>query len=105
MSEPRWVNQTQKSSKNSVGQGSFGAALASSLNIGSATQDTFQGTSTASIGNLGLNAVVMQDDISKLSDSLKQARVGCDKIFDILTRKQLSVNHTKCKYMIVGSKK
>ena len=34
--------------KNSVGQGSFGAALASSLNIGSAIQDTFKWTKTAS---------------------------------------------------------
>ena len=64
-----------------------------------------EGTSTASIGHLGLNAVVMKEDISKLSDNLKQARVGCGIIFDILTRKQLSVNHTKCKYMIVGSNK
>ena len=88
-----------------MGQGSFGAALASSLNIGSAIQDTFKGTSTASIGTLGLNAVVMQDHISKQSDNLRQARVGCEKIFDILTRKPLSVNHTKCKYMIIGSKK
>ena len=35
--------------KNSVGQGSFGAALASSLNIGSAIQDTFKWTKSASI--------------------------------------------------------
>ena len=91
--------------KNSVGQGSFGAALASSLNIGSAIKDTFRGTSTASIGTLGLNTVVMQDDIAKLNNNISQARIGCDKIFNTLMIKQLSVNHTKCKYLIVGPKR
>ena len=91
--------------KNSLGQGSFGAALASSLNIGSAIHDTIKGTSTAPIGDLGLNAVVMQDDIAKLNDNIKQARDGCYKIHNTLMRKQLSVNHDKCKYLIVGPKK
>ena len=53
---------------------------------------------------MGQNSLILQDDISRLSDSQRQARVGCDKIFDLLTRKQLSVNHTKCKYLIIGSK-
>ena len=55
--------------------------------------------------NLPLNAVVMQDDIAKMNDNLKQASDGCDKIRNTLMRKQLSVNHDKCKYMIVGPKK
>ena len=91
--------------KKSVGQGCFGAALASSLNIGSAIKDTFRGTSTASIGTLGLNAVVMQDYIAKLNNNINQARVDCDKIFNTLMRKQLSVNHPKCKFIIVGTKR
>ena len=45
--------------KNSLGQGFFGAALASSLNIGCAIKDTFQETSSTNIGTLPLNAVVM----------------------------------------------
>ena len=65
--------------KNSLGQGSFGAALASSLNIGCAIQDTFQETCSTNIGTLPLNAVVMQDDIAKVNDNLKQARDGCEK--------------------------
>ena len=91
--------------KNSLGQGSFGAALASSLNIGCAIQDTFGETSSTYIGTLPLNAVVMQDDIAKLNDNLGQARDGCKKIYNTLMRKQLSVNHDKCKYLIVGPKK
>ena len=90
--------------KNSLGQGSFGAALASSINIGGAIQDTFRETSLTTIGTLPINAVVMQDDIAKMNDNLSQARVGCNKIHNTLIRKQLSVNHTKCKYLIVGPK-
>ena len=50
--------------KNSVGQGSFGAALASSINIGCAIRDTLKNKRTASIGHLDLTALVMQDDIA-----------------------------------------
>ena len=88
-----------------MGQGSFGAALASSINIGCAIQDNLRNKKSASIGHLDLNALVMQDDIAKVSTNLKDARQGCKDIYEILTRKQLSVNDTKCKYMIIGSKK
>ena len=47
----------------------------------------------------------MQDDIAKLNDNINQARDGCYKIHNTLMRKQLSVNHDKCKYLIVGPKK
>ena len=40
-----------------------------------------------------------------VSTSLEDARQGCNDIYEILTRKQLSVNDTKCKYMVIGSKK
>ena len=73
--------------------------------MGSAIKDTFKETNTASIGTLPLNAVVMQDDNAILNDNLSQARTGCSKIHDTLMRKQLSVNHTKCKFLIVGPKR
>ena len=91
--------------KNSVGQGSFGAALASSINIGCAVQDALKGKKSTSIGHLDLNSLIMQDDIAKVSTSLEDARQGCNDIYELLTRKQLSVNDTKCKFMIIGSKK
>ena len=52
--------------KNSVGQCSFGAALASSLNIGCVVQDAFKGKKPTSIGHLELLSLILQDDISKL---------------------------------------
>ena len=47
----------------------------------------------------------MQGDIAKVSTSLAEARQGCEDIYELLTRKQLSVNNTKCIFMILGSKK
>ena len=79
--------------------------MVSSLNIGGAVQDAFKGKKSPPIGYLGLNPLILQDDISKLSTSLSEARQGCEEIYNLLTRKQLSVNNTKCKYLITGSKK
>ena len=49
----------------SLGQGSMGAALVSTRNIGNAVQNIFKEPSTE-IGELKLNSLVFQDDISKL---------------------------------------
>ena len=80
---------------NSLGQGSFGAALASSLNIGCAVEDTFKGDPSTSLGFMDLNSLILQDDISKMNDKLEDARAGCEKIDNTLKRKQLSVNYDK----------
>ena len=93
-----------KKVKNSLGQGTFGAALASTLNIGCAIDDTFFGRPSTRIGYVNLNSLVLQDDINKMNDSLPQARIGCSMIDDTLKRKQLSVNYDKSKYLIIGSK-
>ena len=71
----------------SVGQGSFGAALVSSLNIGSAIVDEFKGESTANIGLLMLLCLILQDDIMKMCDTVEQARKGTQKIDEILKKK------------------
>ena len=53
---------------NSLGQGSFGAALASSLNMGCAVEDTFKGDPSTSLGFMNLNSIILKDDISKMND-------------------------------------
>ena len=83
----------------------FGAALASSLNIGCAVDDTFEDVPSSSIGIVNVNSQILQDDISKMNDNLKQARIGCRKIDETLKRKQLSVNYDKSKFVIMGSEK
>ena len=67
-----------KKVKNSLGQGTFGAALASTLNIGCAIDDTFFGRPSTRIGYVNLNSLVLQDDVNKMNDNLTQARIGCN---------------------------
>ena len=83
----------------------FGAALASSLNIGCALKKTFLGKPSTMLGIMPLNSLIMQDDISKMNDTLEDARSGCKVIDDTLRRKQLSVNYDKSMYLLIGSKK
>ena len=95
----------EKKILDSIGQGSAGAALVSSLNIGCAIKRTFRFNFTTKIGGLKLNSMVFQDDISKLNDKLEQAREGCAKIDNTLKKKQLSVNYDKSKFLIIGNAK
>ena len=99
----------------SVGQGQVGAALVSSLNIGCAVEEAFRGITSATIGKqisktvndfdtVNLNSVIFQDDIGKMSDNLEDAMIGSQILYDTLSRKVLSVNYDKSKYIIFGSK-
>ena len=83
----------------------FGSALASSINIGCAVEDTVRGKASTRLGRMDLNCVVMQDDITKMNDNLAKAREGCVMLDNTLKRKQLSVNYDKSKFMLMGSKK
>ena len=55
--------------KDSVGQGSSGAALVSALNIGCAVEDAFKNQTSTTIGEVELNSEVFQDDIANLNDN------------------------------------
>ena len=81
--------------KNSLGQGTFGAALASSINIGCAIEETFRNKASARLGRLDLNCVIMQDDVAKMNSKQEDTRSGCDMIDNTLKQKQLLVNTTK----------
>ena len=80
----------------------FGDTLAY---IGCALKKTFIGKPSTLLGIMPLNSLIMQDDISKMNDTLEDARSGCEKIDDTLKRKQLSVNYDKSKYLLIGSQK
>ena len=83
-----------------IGQGSFGATPASSLNIGCAVKELFDNENWV----LSLNSLILQFDILKMKDTMEQARGGAEKIDDMLRKKQLSVNYDKSKYMVIGQK-
>ena len=86
----------------SVGQGSFGAALVSSLNIGCAIEELFKEDSTANIGQLQLACIILQDDIMEMCSNVEQARNGYQKIDEMLKKKLLRANYDKSKYLVMG---
>ena len=90
---------------NGIGQGSFGAALASSLNIGCGIDRITKGICTAKIGELELNSMIFQDDIAKMNYSMEDTRRGATDVGRLLESKQLRANTSKLKYVIIGTQK
>ena len=93
-----------KKIKDTIGQGSSGAALVSSLNIGCAMEEAFKGQTSTKIGEVEINSEILQDDIANLNDNMGIARKACKNINQALARKQLSINYNKSKFIIIGSK-
>ena len=83
----------------------MGAALVSSLNIDVAIKETFTNQYTAKIGQLPLNTLIFQDNISKMNDDIEQAREGCHKTDKTLKSKLLSANNDKSKFLKIGKEK
>ena len=88
---------------NGIGQGSFGAALASSLNIGCGIDRITKGICTARIGELELNSLIFQDDIAKMNYSMEDTRKGAKDVGRLLESKQLRANTSKSKYVVIGT--
>ena len=65
---------------NRIGQGSLAAALASSINIGTAVYDKTKGEVSANIGNM----LIFQDDIAKMNQTLEDAQKGAKDVVRIL---------------------
>ena len=91
--------------KDSVGQGSSGAAIVSSLNIGCAVEDAFKEQTSTTIGEVEINSEVFQDDIANLNDDTSKQRQACKNIYTELTKKGLSINYNKSKFVVIGNKK
>ena len=53
-----------------LGQGSFAAGPASSINIGTAVYDITNGEVPANIGNMPLKCLIFQDDIAKMTRTM-----------------------------------
>ena len=89
---------------NGIGQGSFAAALASSLNIGCGVERITRGICSANIGELELNSLIFQDDIAKMNYSMEDSRKGARDVGRLLESKQLRANTSKSKFVVIGSK-
>ena len=87
---------------NGIGQGSFAAALASSLNIGCGVEKITRGICSANIGELELNSLIFQDDIAKMNRTMEDARKGAKEVGRILESKQLRANMSTSKFVLLG---
>ena len=84
---------------NGIGQGSFAAALASSIKLGSAVHEITKGEVTANIGNMPLNSLIFQDDIAKMNYTLEDARKGARDVG------RMRANTSKSKFVILAPQK
>ena len=73
---------------NGIGQGSFAAALASSINIGTAVDEIRIDKITARIGDMELNSLIHQDDIAKMNFTLEDVRNGAKEVGRMLESEQ-----------------
>ena len=90
---------------NGIGQGSFAATLASSLNIGCGVESITKGVRSANIGELELNSLIFQDDIAKMNYTMEDARKGAIDVSRLLESKQLQANTSKSKFVVISSRK
>ena len=88
---------------NGIGQGSFAAALASSLNIGCAVDGITQGICSANIGEVELNSLIFQDNIAKMNRTMEDARKGAKEVGRLLESKQLRANTQKSCFVVIGA--
>ena len=88
---------------NGIGQGSFAAALASSLNIGCAVDGITRGICSANIGEVELNSLIFQDDIAKMNSMMEDSRKGSKDVGRLLESKQLRANTQISCLMLIGS--
>ena len=86
-----------------IGQGSFAAALASSLNIGCAVDEITKGVVTAKIGKLELKSLIVQEDIAKMNFTLEDARKGAKDVGRMLESKQLRANTANSKFVVLAT--
>ena len=87
---------------NGIGQRSFAAALASSLNIGFAVGGITRGICTA---NIELSSLIFQNGIAKKNRTIKDARKGAKDVGRLLECKQLIANTQKSCFVVIGSQK
>ena len=90
---------------NGIGHGSFAAAIASSLNIGCAVDEITEGICSANIGEVELNSLIFQDEITKMNCTLEDARNGAKDVGRLLESNQLRANAAKSSFVIIGSYK
>ena len=79
-----------------VGQGTLEGALVSSANLDSGVDDFFHNSEyEISYGEIPLQPILYQDDVARMSDDLKSAQMGNNKMEALAETKLLSYNLDK----------
>ena len=100
-----WFDLNNKTIMNGIGQGSFAAELASSLNIGCAVEGITQGICLANIGEVKLNSLIFQDNIAMMNRTLEDGRKGKKDIGRLLESEQLRANTAKSRFVVIRLQK
>ena len=89
-----------------LGQGSFGASLASQINLDKGITKMFESsTDQAMYGKCKLLPQMYQDDIFSLTNSINASRASKFKVDKVMKTKQLCLNPDKTCYIMFGKTK
>ena len=89
-----------------IGQGTLEGANISAANIDYTVNEFFKNSNDEiSYGEERLQPLLFQDDISRISTSLKAVQSGNDKMEAVMESKLLDFNHDKSVLIVMGSKK
>ena len=76
----------------------------SSLNLDMGVKEHFEGsTSEICYGDVRLQPLKFQDDLSRMSTSVNAAQEGNTKVAEITNIKQLEINIDKSSYILIGN--
>ena len=87
-------------------QGSVGGGLISSLNLDIPIQSFFKNSEhEVSYGNIQLNHIIYQDDLSRVASSVTSAQAGIDRIKVCMETKMLDLHDEKSCFLVFGKGK
>ena len=87
-----------------IGQGTFGEALVSGLNLDKEVMDSFTDSEDELYyGEVRIQPMLYQDDIIRLSSSREKVQNGNDRIEAIMKSKQLEVHPEKSCFLVVDN--
>ena len=99
-------DSNEKETGENIGQGTLEGATISAANIDFTVNEFFKNSiEEISYGAERLQPLLFQDDISRVSTSLKTAQSGNNKMEAVMETKLLDFNHDKSVVIVMGSKK
>ena len=98
-------DSNEKATAENIGQGTLEGANISAANIDYTVNEFFKNSvDEISYGEERLQPLLFQDDISRVTTSLKAAQSGNNKMEAVMESKLFDFNHNKSVVIIMGSK-